>query len=712
MELAPRPGAIINKRLTLVRGDGRCAVMSGSMPLHVWDEGDHLAERVSMISLVTSGLATRRDLAPAFGVHENTVQRAVRGGLVSVMPAKRGPKGKSKLVPEVLTWIAEARRRGLTAGQIHRWLQTDHGVVVSRSSVFSALQQLASSEVEQVSAELIEATVPPAAEPRELAEGASEAELPAVGHIERKTAVSDAPVVLPHVEHGQYMGLTLYYPALAAIGLLSAAHATLRLRCAERFGVRAVVLTLCFLSLLRKTTLESAKHLRRLEFGAVVGSGRAPCVKTLRRKLSELGGLSRSVEFGRALAQRWIESAIVTTAVLYVDGHAKVYSGKRRLEEVWNPQRRMPLPGVVEYFVGDQRGRPLLTVNDAVSPSLARSLPRVVRAVREVIGDRPLTLVFDRGGFDGKLFTWLGEQHIDFITYQRGDVALPAERFRRREARFEGKRIRFAIAEDTVTVGGSGPWRRIVGCTADGHQTPILTSLPEGVGAARIACLMFARWRQENFFRYMRQHHGLDTLVSNAWRDASQTIIPNPERKRLSRCIAAQRAAAQQLRAELGTRLLEDSSATAARRDVARRLADIDTEIAALRLQRRIAPQTVTVAAAGRVREVMELERKHLVDQVKIAAYNAEEWLLEQLERHYHNPNDTRDLLRAFAELPGSIRTTHDAVVVTLEPPDTPAHRAALRGLCTDLNDAGAVFPGTTLPVRYAVSVHHSERAA
>jgi hypothetical protein len=202
-------------------------------------------------------------------------------------------------------------------------------------------------------------------------------------------------------------------------------------------------------------------------------------------------------------------------------------------------------------------------------------------------------------------------------------VAPPAEHFHRREARFEGKRIRFVIAEDTVTVGGSGPWRRIVVCTADGHQTPILTSLPGSVGAARIACLRFARWRQANFFRYMRQHHGLDTLVSNAWRDASQTIIPNPERKRLSRVIATQRAAAQQLRAELGTRLLEDDSATPARRDVGRRLADIDTEIAALRLQRRIAPQTVTVAAAGRVREVMELERKHLVDHVKIAAYNA-----------------------------------------------------------------------------------------
>ena len=37
--------------------------------------------------------------------------------------------------------------------------------------------------------------------------------------------------------------------------------------------------------------------------------------------------------------------------------------------------------------------------------------------------------------------------------------------------------MRFSIAEDAITVGESGPWRRIVIRTPDGHQTPVLTSL-------------------------------------------------------------------------------------------------------------------------------------------------------------------------------------------------------------------------------------------
>jgi hypothetical protein len=513
------------------------------------------------------------------------------------------------------------------------------------------------------------------------------------------------------------MGLALYYAALDAIGLLPAAAATLRLRLSERFGVRAVVLTIFFLSLLRKSTLESAKHLRRWEFGAVVGSGRAPCVRTLRRKLLELGQLQQSAALSRALAQHWADHAVVATAYLYVDGHMKVYSGKRRLEELWNAQRRMPLPGVITYAVGDQRGRPLLLVSEGVGPSLAKSMPRVVAAVREAIGTRPFTVIFDRGGYDGKLFTWLREQQIGFITYQRGSVKLPATHFHRTETRFEGRRVRMWLAEDSVRVGRSGPWRRVVVRTVTGHQTPILTSLGnQELRAPRLACLMFARWRQENFFKYMRQHPGLDALVSNAWRDASDQLIPNPERKRLERELRGKRTELREMRAQLGALTLDEGPGApkvrTTRAAAAEAIDALLTAIAALRLQRRIHAKSVPAASAGRTREVMLLERKHVVDAIKLAAYNAEEWLLDRLVVHYRNPFDVRDLLRAFTELSGSIQTVDHQVVVRLDPPDLPAHRTALHGLCDDLNRLDVRFPGTSLPVRYEVAIHRTEAAA
>jgi hypothetical protein len=78
-------------------------------------------------------------------------------------------------------------------------------------------------------------------------------------------------VVVPEVAQGRYLGAALYYPALRALGLVEAALSSFQLPNSELFGVRAVTLTLFFLTLFSKTTVEAAKHLRRWEFGPLVG---------------------------------------------------------------------------------------------------------------------------------------------------------------------------------------------------------------------------------------------------------------------------------------------------------------------------------------------------------------------------------------------------------------------------------------------------------
>lgn len=143
-----------------------------------------------------------------------------------------------------------------------------------------------------------------------------------------------------------------------------------------------------------------------------------------------------------------------------------------------------------------------------------------------------------------------------------------------------------------------------------------------------------------------------------------------------------------------------------------RRLRIIESQIDGLTQCRKPMPHKVPLAKSGKRREVLRLEHKAIVDRIKITAYNAEQWLLERLINHYRNPHDVRDLLRSFAQLSGEISTTGRTVEVTLDPPDTPIHRRALKGLVDDLNDVGATFPGTDVPVRYRVAVHHSGAVA
>jgi transposase len=731
VELDPYLGTPIGRRLLVLESSGRRAVFLDGIALHVYDTGDRAAEAAAIASLARARVATHVELARAFGCHRNTVgrleQRLEQDGMGGVVPAKRGPKGPRKVTPAVLEVVRELAHLGCV--KVARAVEQRTGVCLTPKHVNELLHRVRGEAAQQGRLPDEESATPSlrmsagqevapeqegGREPK--AELATEAgqDMAATPATEQAEAQEPEAHVPKHARC-RYLGAALFYPALQALGLLEAAMSCFRLPSAAKFRVRAVVLTLFFLTLLSKTTLEAAKHVQRWDFGPLVGTERAPVVKTLRRKLGALVKQGQAARFGVLLARRWVEQGVIATAYLYVDGHVKAYTGKRKLSECWNPQRRMPLPGLLSYFVNDQQGRPLLFLTEEANASLAQVMPKIVASIREVVGERRFTVIFDRGGYEGKLFSWLHQEGIDFITYQRGEPGLSVERFRRRECHFEGRRLRMWLAEDQVAVGQSGPWRRIVVRTKDGHQTPILTSLIRPA-PAKVACLIFARWRQENFFKYSREHHGLDQLLGYAWAEVDGArLVTNPERKQIERELKAKRQKLARQKAEMGQALLDEPrwGRTAhgikiAQRGAVGHLRTLEQEIATLRERRAELPKHVPLAEAG-PREMLRLEQKSIIDRIKMTAYNAEEWLLDLLVQHYPNPHDVRALLRSFAELGGEIRTTATQVVITLDAPDVPLHRQALRGLCADLNQLGATYPGSNLPVRYEVTVHHSE---
>ena len=739
MPQVPLSGVIFRHGVRLVCDpeSRRYGLFLGGTALDTWAAGDAESQRLAIVRLVRTKLASATEVAQAFGVHRNTVGRLARQvdaeGAAGAFRQKPGPRHPHKVTPEVLAELARASKLRLSSYAAQREVEQRLSVRLSHSHIVRLLRQLERRHAEQVTLALADRDMASSAgSPDEAA-----SEVTSVSAIQAENeAPSSAAALLPvrldpgATVHSRYLGLTLFYPALQAVGLLSVAEQVYQLPGAVLFGVRQVFLQLFCLALLQEPTIERAKRVVRADLGVVVGRLRAACVKTLRRKLAAVVEQRRALELGQALARHWLEVGLLNASYLYVDGHVKAYSGKRHLAEVWNSQRRMPLPGIEQYFVNDLRGRPLLVVSQEVSGNLAKSLPTVIAAVREVVGQRRFTVIFDRGGYAGQLFTWLVEQQVDFITYQRGSVALAADQFRRREVRWEGRRVRFWLAEDSVSVQGSGPWRRIVIRTADGHQTPILTSLGQAVPAARVAALMIARWRQENFFKYAKAHLGLDTLVSSAAEEAPDLEVPNPALKAAKLDLKRLRASAQKLRAALGQTLVLEAqpadpdtdaakpqrakrSPTVTRDTVLAQLEPLETELEQARGRLRALPKRVLLSSLKQSRETMQLEAKLVADAVRLAAYNAQVWLADRLAAHYANPFDRHDLLRSFAQLSGTMTRQPDGhVSIRIDPPDTPLYRRALEGLCQDLNRSNPVFPGTAAPVHYEVAMHHFSQAA
>ncbi len=752
-------------RLLQEAGSGRYAIFLGPVALFEWTADDRATRRLVVAQLVNAKLATRVAVAYVFGLHVNTVSRIAQHvaaeGVTASVGRKRGPHGPRKVTPGVVAELRQAVANGVTERAAQGQLEQRLKIRLSQPQVHRVMHRLKQELANQPGLELLPVAVDEGkAGAGVLADQPESRALELQGASEQREESGAEPAALM-LAAGQsvfsrYLGLTLFYPALQVVGLLELAAQVYQLTGAVRFGVQQVFTELFGLALLQEPSVERVKHVLRHDLGAVMGCAQAACVKTLRRKLNELSQQHQAVQLGTLLARHWLEIGLLNASYLYVDGHVKAYSGKRLVPEVWNSQRRMPLPGIVQYFVNDLHGRPLLVVTEEVRGNLAKSLPAVIAAVRKVVGARRFTVIFDRGGYDGHLFTWLVAQNLDFITYQRGEVRLAYAQFVRREVRWDGQRVRFHLAEDSVKVGESGPWRRIVIRAPDGHQTPILTSVDvEVAAAARVTALMLARWRQENFFKYARTHLGLDVLGTYAAETAVDHEVPNPAVKAATAELKRVRTAAQKVRAALGRTLVLDAAqpmktadqppdtadqpaettdtadqptdttdlpsntsdqasartkrtpraGPAARAALMTELQVLEGQIKQTRDRLRSLPARVQLSTLGPLPQTPQLENKLIADVVKVAAYNAQSWLADRLARHYLNANDLHDLLRSFAELSGTlIRQADGGLRICLEPPDIPLHRRALAGLCADLNLGRPVFPGTDIPLYYEVA--------
>ncbi|MBU1657362.1 MAG: hypothetical protein KKB12_04275, partial [Candidatus Omnitrophica bacterium] len=95
------------------------------------------------------------------------------------------------------------------------------------------------------------------------------------------------------------------------------------------YGVKHIFLTLSFIVLLRIKSIEAIQYLSPGELGKVIGSDRVPEIKTIRRKLGILARQNKADLWSSDLSKNWLKSDGELSGLLYVDGHVRVYHGKK-----------------------------------------------------------------------------------------------------------------------------------------------------------------------------------------------------------------------------------------------------------------------------------------------------------------------------------------------------------------------------------------------
>ena len=100
------------------------------------------------------------------------------------------------------------------------------------------------------------------------------------------------------------------------------------------------------------------------------------------------------------------------------------------------------------------------------------------------------------------------------LTYRQGKYgAWPRRAFRTVKGVVDGRSVSYELAERSTRLLPGFRVREVRRRCANGHQTAVVTTCQD-LRLEVVAYRLCERWTPENFFRSMRQHYGLEALVS------------------------------------------------------------------------------------------------------------------------------------------------------------------------------------------------------
>ena len=712
----PKDAIIVGRNLAVVRQHGRVELANASGPIYTCAEDDRLGLRLAQGMFSELKLASPTALARALGVDQSTVHRnraAYRAGGIEALQETRGPRGAYKLTEDK----REQAQHLLDAG--HSLRAAARAVGVTEGTLRYAARQgqlhrpASSAPPRRVGSSPAQRSAEDArAEGGVAVKRVEERALAAVGEL------PEAPVVFAPAESVPGAGVLLALPGLLAQGLLEVTGQVYGQMKYGFFGLQSVLLTLAFMALLRIKTPEQLKGHAPGELGLLLGLDRAPEVKTLRRKLQELGARAQAHALAEALARRWASEEPEALGYLYVDGHVRPYHGRKHtLPKAHVQRRRLCMPATSDFWVNDARAEPLLFVTPEANHGLLSMLEHdLLPQVRALVGEgRRVSVLFDREGWSPKSFQRWAQAGFDVITYRKGHYEpWPEARFVEVEDPAQTPPVRYRLAEQETTFGKDFAMREVRRLCDDGHQTSIVTTRRD-LPMVEIAARMFARWRQENFFRYMRHQYDLDHLCTYDIEPAEpERLVPNPARKALQKELAERRRELAGLKAEYAQAVLDNPEQRRrtvrgfkiANAELGKQIRALESQITQRRVQLRGLPKRVPIGEVLASAPVVQLEqeRKTLTDLVKMVAYRAESSLLRLTAPLLARQEDEgRAFLQALFQTPADLIPNADAgeLRVRFHSMATPRFNHALRALCEALASEGHRYPGTPLRLVY-----------
>ena len=327
-----------------------------------------------------------------------------------------------------------------------------------------------------------------------------------------------------------------------------------------------------------------------------------------------------------------------------------------------------------------------------------------------------LTIVFDREGYSPELFLALKNKRVACLTYRKNSKEdWSPEEFNTYQVKMaSGQVVEMKLAERGVWLNKL--WvREVRRLTRTGHQTSVISTDYQS-DATQLAARMFARWSQENFFKYMRENFSLDRLIEYGVEKipAPETIkIVNPKYRRLDQEVRKTQGELNRKLAEVGAlkmpQLDAPNKALESFQESKSALDETTDElkncINKLKADRKAVTRHITLD------ELPEAERftrcrpqaKHLLDTIKMVAYRAETAMVNILREKMSRSDDARRLLQAIYTTDADLVPDLENNTLTVRLHHLANHTSgvAIRHLCSELNLTETIFPDTDLRLVY-----------
>jgi len=735
----PKPPGYISEKCRFYDESGTRFILVKDVLVYTFELTDKTALRQVAVSIYRSKMATQIQISQAWNLTNKTIYNWVRsyrkGGMAALVDKTR-PGAPRKVTDAVKKQIRRCRRQRMSLPEICQITNLSYGAVCTvlytkpkgEVDLFEENQDdKANLQSSNQTADNDEPAELWQSDDKIITDTLADTEIDPLDRWQDRAdarigLLQDAKPIFADCPKVEFAGSLMAVALLELDPYLGAAVGLFGQFKAAFYGVRTVFMTMLLMALLRIKTNEQINRYNPQKLGRILGLDRAPCVRTQRRKLRRLAGYNKAVDFMEKTAKERMADGTTEeqTAILYVDGHIYSYSGKFKIGKTFSATRNRVVKGTTDYWVNLAGGAPLLCVTTEFNDGMTTALPKLLKLAQKLCKGKRITLVFDRGGASHELYEKLSK-YADIITYRKNPQHIDISFFKKQKTLINGKEYEYApyVREVALNVYGKKDGKRcktgrtvslreIIIQRQDGGQTAILTTRRD-LEPEQVASILFSRWSQENYFKYMIAEYNLDHLCVYGTEELSPDIDhPNPDYCRLEKNLKKIKNSIAAILSKDLPALTDEDLDKAVKQfqkvhggKKGEKLHQLSVRAEQIRDEMKETPKRITPLDCKKLKS----EARLLTNAVKIAAWHIETGLVKILAKYYKKTDqDGRATIVAMIKSSGALRVKENELHVTLEPQATPQKTELLRHLCTDLNARQAKFPGSNMTLKFDVA--------